>query len=306
MKRRLSAPALLLLAFVLVRPAAGQERPGDRPAFYLGLNMVIGGASAVAHSLLAANDVDPLKAFAGGVLGGAVTFGGQELASTGTPALRLPGIQLAAVGSNLARNAGRGVGPLSDLVFPLHPFYVRIRPGTADPVSVRLSLLSAVSLLEAAAAADRFDARMDVKQTLLTGAPVFRSSSSYIYPFAGDTHAACAHGEPCTGWASGFHRNGVSWYTTGGRSPENSANVLTHEALHLTQVNRDVILHAIPASDAALGALGGPLAWLTRYLVVDVYQPLTGLNELLSAGAGSSDGPALRPYEREVRALTGG
>jgi hypothetical protein len=79
--------------------------------------------------------------------------------------------------------------------------------------------------------------------------------------------------------------------------------VLTHEILHLTQVNRDAILHAIPASDATLRAAGGPLAWLSRYVVVDAYLPLTGLNQLLSSALPPSSGARVRLYELEADAL---
>lgn len=303
MMRRLSGLSGLLFILAAVQPASAQDRLVDRPGFFLGLNMLIGGVSAFTQSFLSAEEVAPGRAFVGGALGGAVTFGGQALAGTGSPVLRLPGVQLASVGSSLARNAGRGVAPFSDLVFPLHPLYLRIRPGASDPVSVRVSAMSLASLAWAGAAADRFQASLDWKQSLLSGGPVFRSRASYIYPVGPAKAEECQHGDGCPGGAAGLHRSGVTWYTTGGRTPAQSAHVLTHEVLHLTQVNRDAILHAIPASDATLRAAGGPLAWLSRYVVLDAYLPLTGLNQLLSSALPPASGGAVRLYELEVDAL---
>lgn len=303
MMRRLSGLSGLLFILTSMQPAAAQNRLVDRPGFYLGLNVLIGGVSAFTQSFLSADDVPPGRAFVGGALGGAVTFGGQTLAGTGEPALRLPGVQLAAIGSSLARNAGRGAAPFSDVVLPLHPFYVRIRTGATDAVSVRVSAVSLASLARASAAAGRFQARLDWKQSLLSGGPVFRSRSSHIYPFGPEPPEDCRYGDGCVGRAAGLHRSGVTWYTTGGRTPRESAQVLAHEVLHLTQVNRDAILHAIPASDATLRAAGGPLAWLSRYVVMDAYLPLTGLNQLLSSALPPSRGAPLRLYELEVDAL---
>lgn len=300
--RRLSwVPCVFALA--LVRPVAAQQRVVESPGFYLGLNVVVAGASALAHSLLG-SDTNPLHAFAKGALGGAVTFGGQRLVATGEPTLRLPGIQLAAVGSNIARNAGRGFAPLSDLILPLPPFYVRVRPGHDDPLTLRISALGATALGWTLLEANRLNASLDWRESLLAGSPVFRSTSSWIYPSRGQQSAACNHGDPCTGGAAGLHWNGVTIYTTGGRSAASSQSILSHELIHLTQVNRDALLHAVPMSDAALSFVGGPAARIGRLFVVDVYLPLAGLNQLIASTARPIGTDPFRLYELEAEALT--
>lgn len=299
--RRLS---LCVCALALaVRPAAAQQRMIESPGFYFGLNVVVAGASALTHSLLT-SDAEPLHAFAKGALGGAVTFGGQQLVATREPALRFAGIQIAAAGSNVARNAGRGVGALSDVILPLPPFYARIRPGHEDPFTVRVSLLGATALGWALLEADRMQAHLDWKETLISGAPVFRSSSSWIYPARGQRSAECLHGNPCPGGAAGLHWNGVTIYTTGGRTAGASRGILTHELIHLTQVNRDALLHAIPMSDAAMAFVGGPAGQIGRVFVLDAYLPLTGLNQLLASTAPRTGGQPLRLYELEAEAIT--
>jgi hypothetical protein len=306
MTRRLSLLAGVIALAAIVQPAHAQERMVDRSGFYLGLNMLIGGVSAFTHSFLTPAHRDPGRAFLEGALGGAVTYGGQRLVGTGVPVLRLPGVQIAAVGSNMARNAGRGAELFSDLTLPFYPFYLRVRPGGDDVLSVRLSAFALATLGLAALDASRMQASLDWKESLLTGAPVFRSTSSYIYPFGGAPPMQCLHGDGCTGAAAGMHRNGISWYTTGGRTPEASRRILTHEVIHLTQVHRDAILHAIPMSDAALARVGGPIGGLARFLVFDAYLPLTGLNQLLATALPQSAGEPLRLYELEAHALTRG
>lgn len=303
MMRRLSPLALLFALTAWPSPAGAQDRVVDRSEFYLGLNMLIGGVSAAAQSFLTSSSATPREAFLKGALGGAVTHGGQRMVATGEAVLRLPGVQVAALGSNIARNAARGTAAFSELLFPLPPFYLRVRPGQNHPISVRLSGVGLVTIGLAAMSADRHQARLDWKETLLTGAPVFRSISSWIYPFEAAPGDACLHGDGCAGAAAGMHRGGITWYTTGGRSAAQSRHILTHEVLHLTQVNRDVILHAAPMSDGVLGYIGGPFARAADLLVIDAYLPITALNQLFAATVRSPTGP-LRLYELEVEALT--
>ena len=296
----IGAGAALLLWACAAQPVQAQDRVIDRAGFYLGLNVVIGGVSALAQSVLHPGGPPAGTALLGGAAGGAVLWGGQRLVGTGEPALRLPGVQLAAVGANMARNAGRGGSVLSDLVLPLYPFDVRLRPGSEDAFSVRVSAVGALALADALTDLDRHQAGLDWKESLLTGAPVFRSSSSYIYPFGPERPAECRHGDGCPSAAAGIHRHGISWYTTGGRTASASRRILTHEILHLTQVHRDALMHAVPMSDAVLAHLGGPFDRLRGVFVVDAYLPLTGLNSLLAA-TGHAHGH--RFYEREVEAL---
>lgn len=301
--RRLSL-GVCALALAVVRPAVAQQRMVESPGFYFGLNVVVAGASALAHALLS-SDADPLEALAKGALGGAVTFGGQQLVATREPALRFTGIQVAALGSNVARNAGRGLAPFSDVILPLPPFYARIRAGHEDPFTLRMSLLGATALGWALLEADRLQARLDWRETLIAGAPVFRSTSSWIYPARGQRAAECNHGDPCPGGAAGLHWNGVTIYTTGGRSAATSQGILTHELIHLTQVNRDALLHAVPMSDAALAFVGGPAHHIARMLVLDAYLPLTGLNQLMALTAPrTTRGESFRLYEFEAEAIT--
>jgi hypothetical protein len=297
--KRVSSCVAGMLVLACASNAHAQERLAGSPAAYLGWNILIGGASALTQSFLG-SDAQPARALLNGALGGAVTWGGQRLAGGGPAGTRLAGVQLAALGSNIARNAGRGVPVLSDVVLPFYPLYIRIRAADATPVSARISVIGTVALVLAARDAGQFQATLDWEETLLTGGPVFRSRSTWIYPF-GQVPAFCHHGDGCEGAAAGLHRAGVTWYTTGGRSGSNSRRIIAHETIHLTQMHRDALLHAIPMSDAILSRVGGPVGALGAVFVVDAYLPLMGLNQLVSAARPAGG----RFYEMEAAALTG-
>jgi hypothetical protein len=79
---------------------------------------------------------------------------------------------------------------------------------------------------------------------------------------------------------------------------------LAHESLHLAQQTRDMLLHAIPASDAAFTRLGARGRVISRLLVVDVMQPL----RLIDEGELRIRGAPRRQswYETEARAFAPG
>ncbi len=78
---------------------------------------------------------------------------------------------------------------LSDVTLPIYPFYVRVQPRAAHPVTARLSAMSAARLATVMTSGSR--PRVDWRETLVTGAPVLRSpqwrlpSSSCPPPCAG-------------------------------------------------------------------------------------------------------------------------
>ena len=302
-------PAALAFLAMLALPCAGraQERIVERSEFYLGFNALVGGGAAAVHALLGPDDVPVLRAFAKGALGGAVMYGGQRLVGSGREELRLPGVQAVALGASMARNAGAGTPLFSTLTFPVYPFYVQVRPGASRPFALRVSAAAAASLASAVFRNDAFDASLDWRASLLAGAPVFRSAASWIYPFADAPSPGCLHGDGCDGGAAGLHRVGTTWYTTGGRSPAQSAHILTHETIHLTQVVRDALLFGIPASDALTRRAGGAVERIGRFLVFDGFLPLTAVNHGLSLGLPrTGDGHAWRFYEFEAHAFNDG
>jgi hypothetical protein len=79
---------------------------------------------------------------------------------------------------------------------------------------------------------------------------------------------------------------------------------LAHESIHVAQHTRDVLLDAMPASDAGLARLGVVGRAVSRYLVVDVVLPmrLIDATELRMRGGRPRDSW----YEVEARAFAPG
>lgn len=292
-----------LLLCVLSGPVRAQDL-SDRKEFYLAFNVVMSGIYA-AVGAATRDDGDVLAALAQGAAGGAVTWSGQRLVSDGRPALRLPGVQVAALGANLTRNAARGVPALSDITLPVYPMYLRIRPGAEDAFAVRLSGLGVASLAWASLSSDRFHAGLDWRESLLTGGPVFRSSASHLYPSGPLPAASCLNGRGCADAVAGLHWLGTSIYTTGGRTESASRRVIAHETIHLTQVHRDAILFGIPANDALFARIDAPFRWIGDVFIIDAFLPITVMNHVLAGMLPHHQGESWRLYELEARAHAG-
>lgn len=293
-------PFLVALSTALVvafaappRPLTAQpiERDGRAHARYLALNVAIGTVAAVAR---AATSGAPLRAaLTKGLVGGSLMSAGMELIGTERTSMRLAGVQLSAIGASVARNADAGSGLLSDVTLPIYPFYVRVRPGTSQPVTARLSLASAARLTTVLARRD--SPRLDWPMTLVTGAPVFRSSQ-WRLPSDG-----CP--PPCAG-SFAQHNAGVIVYSASAGTDYDLRRTLAHETMHIAQHSRDALLDAIPMSDASLARLGRPGRFVARFLVVDLVMPL----KLVDEGEAWMRGARPRDswYEVEARAFAPG
>jgi len=294
---RVGCALLLALSGGQVRAQSAGAGPPilGAPATYVGLNVWLGGVTAAVRAQR--RGASPWRAALVGAVGGATTAAGQRLIGTGPPGARLAGLQLTALGANVSRNAGTGVPPLSDLLLPVYPFYVRVQPGARHPVRVRLSAVGAGGLL-ATVARRRDHPRLDLRESLLSGAPVFRSPFTAVGVRPPERDACTPDRCPV-----GLHYAGAVLYAGGGDSRvagEREAT-LRHEAGHLAQLARDGVLFGVPASDRILAAAGRPGRWARGWLVADVALPLLGANVL---SAAASPDPARRSlYEHEVRAM---
>jgi len=281
------------LAATASQAVAAQSLERDRGAHrqFLALNIAIGATASVARAIV--SGVPMRTALMKGLIGGSLMSTGLELIGTESPSTRFAGLQLTAVGASIARNVDGGAPLLSDLTLPLYPFYLRIRPGTATPVSARLSAMSAVRL--ATAMTDGGRAHVDWGATLTSGAPVLRSSRWRL------PSASCP--PPCAG-AFARHNAGTIVYSASAGTDYNLRRTLAHESLHLAQQTRDAILAGIPLSDAALTRMGGPGRALSRFVVVDVLMPL----RLVDEGEVRMRGALRRNswYETEARAFAPG
>ena len=281
----------LLLATPITASAQSLERDRAAHVRYLGLNVAIGATSAIARAVASGGSVR--EALAKGVVGGSLMSGGMELLGMESRSTRFAGLQLTAVGASVARNVGARTPMFSDIVLPIYPFFVRVRPGAPTPVTARVSMMSAARLLSVMTSGDRL--RVDWHETLVTGAPVL-GSPRWRLP-----SNSCP--SPCDG-SFAQHNAGVVIYSASAGTDYDLRRTLAHESVHRAQQSRDAILDAIPMSDAALGRLGRPGRMVSRFLVVDAVMPM----RLIDEGELRMRGAARRFswYETEARAFAPG
>ena len=281
------------LLLTLPRPACAQGAERDRGARtrYLALNVAIGATASIARAVVSGAPIR--STVAKGMLGGSMMSAGMELIGTESAATRFAGLQLTAVGASVARTADNGAPMFSDITLPVYPFYVRVRPGSPSPITARLSALSTFRLVSVLSGGHR--PSVDWGATIATGAPVLRSPR-WRLPSAS-----------CAAWCEGSfaqHNAGVIVYSASAGTDYHLARTLAHESVHLAQQSRDAVLHAIPASDAALGRLGPTGSVVSRFFVIDVMLPL----RLIDEGELRVRGAPRRQswYETEARAFAPG
>jgi hypothetical protein len=267
------------------------ERDQSAHVGFLALNVVIGATAATARAMVSGAPVR--VALAKGLFGGSLMSGGMELIGTQSRGLRFAGLQLAAVGASIARNADARVPLLSDVTLPLYPLYLRVRPSGSLPITARVSLMSAARLVSVMAAGDR--PHVDWAETFATGAPILHSTRWRL------PSSSCLR--PCEG-AFAQHNAGVVVYSASAGTDYDLERTLAHESLHLAQHTRDAILDAIPASDAALTRFGPAGRAMSRFLVMDAFMPL----RLIDEGEARMRGATRRSswYETEARAFAPG
>ncbi len=295
MMRMAGVLLVLPLAVLAAGPCPAQQsgaRVRAAPALYWSVDV---GTAALSGFLQGRSRRVPLaRAVAGGLAGGSLMYTGQRLVGTGKPGLRFVGLQTVAVGASVARNLGTGRGPLEQLTFPVFPLYVQ-RDAAAHPEwSARLSVVAVAGLIRTA---HEFRTWPDWRQSLLAGVPVFAVPAAQL-----DDCSRYGRDGGCTSGTLGHHVLGAIAYAT---RPEHTTarDILAHELGHVAQDVRDVVLHAVPASDLALR--GHPVGrWLSRFLVLDVVLPL---NVASRAVGPTPDDPACRDlpsfYECETEAM---
>jgi len=281
----------LMVSTPCIAPAQALERDAAAHRRYLALNVAIGATASVARAV--ASGAPVRVALAKGLFGGSLMSAGMELIGTESRSARFAGLQLAAVGASVVRNADARAPLLSDVTLPIYPFYVRVRPQAPHPVTARLSVMSAARLATVMTGGSR--PRVNWRETLATGAPIL-SSPKWRLP-----SSSCP--PPCGG-SFAQHNAGLVIYSASAGTDYDLQRTLAHESLHLAQQTRDAVLDAIPASDAALARFGPTGRSVSRFLVFDLFLPL----RLIDEGELRMRGGQSRSswYETEARAFAPG
>ena len=169
---------LVAAALLVGAAASGFAQPDhDTPPRYppttrghvLATNALIGGTVAATHAALGRRN--PLKAFALGVVGGAL-HGFGKLAITHHDSSGVLTTAWASVGTSIVANAGRGIGPLDELYLPVGPARVRFHPRQADKVRFAININETWWLAVAALHNDR---PLNVRSSIAAGTFVFDS-----------------------------------------------------------------------------------------------------------------------------------
>lgn len=264
---------------------------GFAPPTVVGLNVALGAGVAGVHAW---HDGRPVRAAVmRGALGGAVMAGGFAVSSWSADIARIASAQVVAIGASMARNAGRGAPTLGSLTFPLSPLLVERWQDSTGRGSwrVRVSAGALVGLAERGAAHQGM--QVDWAATGTTGALVFRTRDP-----AFTVGVNCPIGVACS--RAGNANLGTIAYATG-RTPAERQATLTHEAVHVAQRSRDLILLGAPLGDW-LASRGRPIRRVSRWLVLDGLMPL----DLVDQASGWRWSGYQSWYEREARAVAPG
>lgn len=291
--RMLTSAALVLLAAI---PTVAQQtivKARGAPLFYWSVDVGTATLSGLVQGRF--RSVPVQRALLGGVVGGSLMYAGQRLVGTGRPGLRFAGLQSVAVGASVTRNLARGRGALDELTFPLFPLYIQVNQRESPRWRARLSVVALAGVVKTVR---EFHVAPDWQESFLAGLPVFSVPANRLGPC--DQYVA--RSGQCLSGVLGHHVIGAVAYAA---RPELTTvrDILTHELGHSAQDVRDVVLHAVPASDLLLQT-SVPGRWLSRFLVVDVVLPLNVASRVVGPPAGD---PACRDlstfYECETEAM---
>jgi hypothetical protein len=172
----------------------------------LGANILFGGVSAGVVALFRG---EPLgRAFAKGVAGGAVTYGGKRIAVERWFGAGLIGRQVGLLGGSMINNAGAGRGTFERIAFGLGPtrwYLDREHAGVQWGVDVPAVAGLIWGILDS-------DDSLDLTESLSSGAVVFAGQGEHALP-------------------------GTIFYSRGG-GPERASYVLAHERVHILQYDQ--------------------------------------------------------------------
>lgn len=253
------------------------ERDLGRDARLLATNALMGAATA---SLLQWTRGQPVwPAVRRGALGGAIAYAGKRLVVERWPGAGLAGREVAAAGHSIVRNAAAGRGAWQQLIFPLGPLRVYVRPDSQTRLRARIDAPGMLYALLLGANGIPLDGRASWS----SGAVVFRVPDKALTDLSGRCIAGLA-------FAGIVVLNDVSGRATDARSP-----IVAHERVHVLQ--SDQIFASL--SEPTKQWLASHARWfrgVKRYADFNV----VGLTALVPQAIWGDS----TPWEREARSLT--
>lgn len=248
------------------RCAAPELESGARQELTVaGLNVLLGGVTAAAGRAWRGEPV--LEGFWAGAVGGGVIYAGKRIAVENFDGAGLVGREVASVGGSMIRNAAAGLSPLEEVVLPVGPVRLYVsRHGVAPRLDV-------ASVIAAGAFVLYYDATLDARASLSSGAMIFRGNG----PMPGLSSAGTV----------------MVWHDL----PEHEGpRLLAHERVHILQYDQAFLSWGERPERRIAGHVPGPSGFLdyldTGALVLGAR---TGLTALIPYAA--------RPWEREAYLL---
>jgi hypothetical protein len=162
-------------------PDGGEaECPLDAPRWVgqftsISANAMIGGVTAGLTQYIRGGSFS--RGFVKGMLGGGMVWAGKLVAAQRFSGSGLAGRELAAVGSSMVRNSGLGQGLLEELVLPVGPVRLYVRPGAPTPVVPKVDVVASAWL---AYGIVESELDFDAVESISSGAPVFRTDGKVL------------------------------------------------------------------------------------------------------------------------------
>lgn len=281
---RIISPLLVLAVLFGSGPLFGARIQASLSTEFvvIGANAVVGGLTSGLTAL--ARGEPFLRSFSGGLAGGSVHYLGKRIAVGRAPGAGLSGRLVGAVGMSMVRNAGEGRGLLDRLLLPVGPVVVDwMTVPDSSRVRARLHLGRTVFL---GVLAWHDELRIDWGETLLTGAPVFRTRDRLLWDAAGSRGGLELFGS-------------ISIRDRQERTALEEARLIAHERVHVLQDDFLTYAMADPVEDWLLELVPGGGA-IAEY--VDFGLVYLGMGGLLLMALPYED----RPWENEASHLSGG
>lgn len=234
----------------------------------LGVNSLLAGATAGVRRHLDGGSFR--DGFAGGALGGALTYAGKRVSGERFAGAGLVGREVAAVGASMVLNASDGRGLLETVTLPAGPLRLHLDRSAPRPLQAKVDLPGVVATAYAATRASS----IDWGASLTSGAPVFVVREQSL--------------------AGGRQVAGVILLRDD--TPGVMEESLAHERVHVAQYDFASIAWSRPAERALLrGSHRG--SRISRHVDLGVHLPVQGILSL-AIPYGS------RPWEWEAHVLS--
>lgn len=234
----------------------------------LGANSLLAGVTAGVRRHFAGGSF--WGGFAGGALGGSVTYAGKRVSGERFAGAGLLGREVAAVGASMVLNASDGRGLLETVTLPAGPLRLYVDRSAPLTLQARLDLAGVVA---AAYVATRASA-VDWRSSLSSGAPVFLVRQPSL--------------------AAGRHIAGVIQLRDD--TPEVMERSLAHERIHVAQYDFASYVWSRPAERALLGGSRSG-RWISSHVDFGLHLPVQGILSLLVPYPQ-------RPWEWEAHVLS--